>query len=222
MNIVLYIDNVISIYIIISFNICMVEKENLLKLDWVTVERPGYFGKRKEELFMRWNKEYGEGNWRIVHQTKDGEIMEYENVFWKVYVSGYVRHFLLNPDQAEFLVNKHSYTYDKYLITRREAFDPYAFYNKPGIPNQFHHTSLNIALEWFLGMKFKGSKPIQVRQGKPGTDKQNWPAGWRWSPGYIRCTRPDQIPIHQKSGWWEDEDSIEAFYQYTKVVQARK
>lgn len=73
--------------------------------NWTTIERPGYSGKKKDEQIQRWNSEYSEGNWRLVWQLANGEIMDYENIFWKVYVPGYVKHFLEHPaGQNLFLI----------------------------------------------------------------------------------------------------------------------
>ncbi len=191
------------------------------KENWETIERPGYLGKRKDEYLAVCDQKYGEGNWRLVNVTREGQIMTYDDIFWKVYLSGYVRHILVHSEEIQFLTDNYSFAYDKHMITRKQAFDPYALYNKPGIPNQFHHTALNIALEWYLGIPFKGDRPIQVRQGKPGTPRSTWPEGWRWSPGFIKCTRPDLIPDETFEGWWEDKESIEAFYQYTKALQVK-
>lgn len=187
---------------------------------WVSVERPGYFGKKKDTLFEEWNIQYGEGNWRLANVTKEGEIYDYEDIIFRVMVPGYVRHFDTNPEEAEFILSNYSYGYDKHMISKAEAFDPYALYQKPGVPNQFHHVAFNRALSDYFG-PFKGEGPLQIRQGKPGTDIGGWPAGWRWSPGFIKTVRADLIPEPRIEGWWELNDSIEAFYQNTKTFQVR-
>lgn len=167
---------------------------------------------------MEWNMEYGEGNWRLTWELVGGEILDYEGIIWKIYVPGYVRHFLLNPKEAEFLTRNFSYAYDKEMITREEAFDIYALYNKTGRPNQFHNVALNIALEWYLGLPFMGDRPIQAREGKPGTSPENQPEGYLWSPGRIMTVRPELIPDYPLKGWW-NSGSIEDLYQKAKVLQ---
>ncbi len=190
------------------------------KPGWQVVERPGFQGKKKDEQVARWNQQYGEGNWRMAWQLRNGEIYRYEQIFYNFYVAGYVRHFLDHPDEADLLTRQFSFAYDKDLITRQQAFDPYALYNRPHKPNQFHNIALNIALELFLGIPFRGVLPIQVREGKPGTPKEEWPAGWRWSPGRIMAVRQDLIPQNDIQGWWQP-GSIEDVYQAAKVVQVR-
>ena len=187
---------------------------------WKTVARPGYQGKKKDEQVTRWNADYGEGAWRIAWELQNGDVCNYDQIFYNFYVAGYTQYFLEHPDEASLLATNFSYTYDKDYVSRSVAFDPHALYDKPGRPNQFHNVALNIALEYFLGLPFKGRQPLQVREGKPGTDPSTWPQGWRWSPGRIAAVRQDLIPHHDTTGWWE-KGSIEDLYQAAKVVQAK-
>ena len=187
---------------------------------WVTVERPGYFGKRKEELEAKWNNEYGEGNWRLVWETPQGQILTFDEVF-TMYIAGYTEYFRLHPDEALYLTDNYSYAYDKDPITEEEAFDPRALFEKLGRPNQFHHVALNTALKE-LGLTFKGKEPIQVRAGKLGTDSDNWPAGWQWQPGLIPAINPEMIrdDVVFEARWWND-GSIEDLYQSCKALQVK-
>ncbi len=200
----------------------MSETKEQLKIHeiWFTVEKPGYLGKTKDAKEAEWNAQYGEGNWRYAWELASGESLDFEQVFWQVYVAGYVAYFLSHRDEALFLVNNYAYAYDKELIPKDDAFDPYFLYNKAGHPNQFHNVALNIALEWFLGLPFLGEKPIQVREGKPGTPADKQPEGYLWSPGRIPAIRPDLIPPPVGDSWYNNT-SIEGFYQNAKVVQVK-
>lgn len=181
---------------------------------WVVKERPGYLGNRKDELAARWNQQYGEGNWRLLWEIPNGEVWSFDQMFWQVYVPGYVKHFLLHHDQACFLTENYSYAYDRDDWGREAAFNPRAQYEQPGIPNQFHTVALNIALEWFLGMPFRGARPIQVRG--PETE------GGQWNPGHIATVRPDLLSDEQRlPGWWRYDEaviSVEEVYQGTKAL----
>lgn len=189
--------------------------------EWRAVERPGYQGKRKDADIERWNREYGEDNWRLSWEIHEGETVGFEGIFYRIYVPGYTRYFLLNPEDALFLTNNYSFAYDKEMITREQAFAPHALYDKPGHPNQFHNVALNIALQDYLGLSFKGDRPIQVREGKPGTPESEQPEGWRWSPGRIPAVRSDSLPNGAIQGWW-GAGSIEDVYQSAKVLQVRR
>jgi hypothetical protein len=187
---------------------------------WTTVGRPGYQGKNKDEQLAAWDKEYGKDRWRLAWQLTTREVLSFDEIFQQ-YVDSYTAHFMKHSDEAQYLTANYSYAYDKDQITKPQAFDPYFLYNKPGRPNQFHNVSLNIALEYKLGKIFCGLQPIQVREGKPGTDPSTWPAGWRWSPGRIPATHPELIPDVVQSAWWQT-GSIEHLYQAAKVLQIKK
>jgi hypothetical protein len=195
-------------------------KETEQNQSWITIGRPGYLGKNKDEKLATWDQEFGPGNWRLTWEMATGEVMDYDAVFLQ-YVESYAQYFLDHPDEAQFLTNNFSYAYDKELIAKEEAFDPHFLFEKPGSPNQFHHVALNLALEIELDLPFKGLEPIQVREGKPGTDPETWPAGWRWSPGQIPAAHPEYIPEQTQPGWWQP-GSIEHLYQATKVLQIKK
>jgi len=192
--------------------------ERLQPVSWQTVERPGYLGKKKDEKFRLWDREFGKGNWRIVNQLVTGEIYSYEDIIYKVYMPGYEAYFLSHPDDLKFITQNFSYAYDKDQIDKDKAFDIYALYNKPGVANQFHHVAFNVAIEQRLGVSFKGSKPLKVREGKPGTPDSQQPDGYKWSPGRIPCTIAQLIPDPHIFGWW-GYNSIEDFYQSTKTLQ---
>lgn len=188
--------------------------------EWKTISRPGYQGKNRDAKAEEWNVLYGKENWRIAWELRDGQILDFEKLFWQIYVASYVQYFLRNPEEANFITSGFSYAYDKELVSKKDAFDPYALYEKAGKPNQFHNVALNIALEWFLERRFTGKDPIQVRQGKPGTPSSDWPTGWRWSPGLIPTVRKDLIPENEITGWWQ-KWTMEDFYQKAKVLQVK-
>lgn len=185
---------------------------------WVTVERPGYFGKKRAEFEERWNKEYGEGNWQIVLETPQGKILSFDGLM-EVYIEGYAEYFRKHPEEVRYVTENFSYCYDKEMVTKEEAFDPYARFEKPGHVNQFHNVAMNIALEKVLGMPFKGKEPLKVRAAKPGTSESEWPAGWKWQPGLIPCVHPEEIFDMNFEGQWWEKGSIEDFYQCNKALQ---
>lgn len=187
---------------------------------WKTVNHPGYLGKNKEELYATWDKKYGQDNWQIAWELSSGEVVGFDQIFQQ-YVDSYVLYFESHLDEALFLTENFSYGFDKDPISKEEAFDPRALVNKPGRPNQFHHVALNFALEFYLGLEFKGVEPIQIREGKPNTDPTTWPAGWHWGPGRIPAVHPELIPDGCPKKWWQP-GSIEDLYQSAKILQIKK
>lgn len=189
--------------------------------NWVTAERPGYFGKSREEQEKAWDEKYGKGNWRLAWETPQKEALTFDGIIQE-YVEGYTEYFRQHPDEAKWITENYAYAYDKEIITKEEAFDPYALYQKQGKANQFHHVALNIALEKVLDTPFKGEEPIKVRAGKPNTPVEQWPAGWKWHPGLIPCVHPEMIQdVTFDNQWWK-KGSIEDLYQSDKVLQIKK
>mgnify|MGYP001590905064 CR=1 FL=1 len=188
---------------------------------WVTVASPGYLGSRRDATHELWDKEYGEGSWRIGWELADGTSLTYPELF-RLYVDSYAQYFREHLKEAVFLAENFSYAWDETDISRAEVFDPYALWGKPGNSNQFHHVALNVAIEQVLEMPFVGRMPIQVRGGKPGTPTQDWSEGWWWHPGRIPCLRPELIPqgFEPERKWW-DNGTIEDLYQKAKVLQVR-
>jgi len=195
-------------------------EKGMSKVNWITVDRPGYFGKNREVQEKLWDEKYGIGNWRLACQTPQGIVLTYDGVIQE-YIEGYAEYFRLHPDEAKQITESFAYAYDKELVTKEDAFDPYALYQKPGKANQFHHVAFNIALERVLKSPFKGSEPIKVRAGKPETPIEKWPAGWKWHPGRIPCVHPETITNREFPNQWWEKDSIEDFYQSNKVLQIK-
>ena len=181
---------------------------------------PGHIGKKRSELESRWNKEYGKGNWKVAWETPQGKILDYSGII-QVYIEGYVEYFKKHPGEADHVTSNFSYCYDKNLVTKEEAFDPYALYNRPGAVNQFHHAAMNKALEEILGIPFKGEVPLKVRSGNPDMPENLWPLGWHWQPGLIPCAHPEEIFDIVFEGQWRKKGSIEDFYQSNKALQIK-
>jgi len=189
---------------------------------WKVIKRPGYFGSKKGEMENEWNQTYGLGNWRVSWVTAEGKHLSYEDII-DIYIDGYANYFIAHPDEAAYITSHFSYGFDLDFQTKKEAFDMYALFEKPGKRNQFHQVAFNIALENRLQLPFRGKNPVQVRDAKPGTPENERPLGWKWNPGVIPCPHPEQIPtdIEFVNPWWE-KGSIEDFYQSTKVLEVRE
>lgn len=188
--------------------------------EWITVDKPGFLGKEKDRLYSLWNEKYGFNSWRLMWILKNEELLDYSGIFWKIYVPSYLKYFQLNLNEAIYLTQNYAYTYDKDLITKKQAFDPYALYNQPNRPNQFHNVALNIALEYYLCLPFQGENIIQIREGKLNSPIETWPTGWKWSPGRIPAARQDLVIDNEITGWWH-KGSIEDVYQTSKVLQIK-
>ena len=184
-----------------------------------TVARPGYLGSKRGLMEASWDNQYGPGMWRIAWETANGSPLTFEEIF-EEYIQGYTAHFTKFPQIVEYLTTHASFAYDiDSNITRKQAFDPNALVGIPGVPNQFHHVAINIAITERLGQTFTGITPIQVRGLKRSIPLEEWPITSRLQPGFIQCTHPELIRQPETPIWWIRPDSVEGLYQYCKVLQ---
>lgn len=179
----------------------------------------GQFGYKRDELFAAFNEQYGPGNWWFGWKMPNGEVWNFSQAFWNVYVDGYMNYFADEAHQAEavYLAGNFSYAYDLTEIPEQLAYDPTALVNIPGLPNQFHHVALNIAIAARPG-GWRGARPIQVRG--PGTE------GERWNPGHIPARAEyieyiDECMSEEYPAWWEP-GSIESVYQHRRSFFTRQ
>ena len=183
---------------------------------WLRNPHTGQLGYHRDELFAAFNKQHGPGNWWFGWEMPNGETWTFTQIFWGVYVDGYENYFKAHPEEAEYLAANYSYAYDLTEIPEQLAYDPTAFVNIPGLPNQFHHVALNLVIHGRPG-GWRGARPIQVRG--PGSE------GERWNPGHIPAN-PEYIDITDEfmeetaPGWW-DRGSIESVYQLHRRLFVR-
>lgn len=181
--------------------------------EWEVLALPGQFGRWRDELFAGFDEQYGLGNWYFAWIMPSGEVWDFDQVFWNIYVGGYVEYFSVHPDEAEYLAANFSYAYDLTPITSEQAYDPYALIGVPGLPNQFHHVALNIAI-LDVTDGWRGGKPIAVR----GLETE----GEHWNPGHIPAREQHLSFAFPLEGAWWEPDSIEAVYQHNKVLCVRQ
>lgn len=202
----------------------------LQKKQWVTLERPGYQGTRRDAEYKRWDELYGKGNWQLVWEDTAGNLYSIEDIVFKIFAEGYAAYFRKHLEEAAWITENFSHAYDLNPVPKKEALNLYYYYRKSGVENQFHHVAFNYALVKILKKPFKGGEPLWVRPGKRGSDPKTWPQGWRWHPGRIPCIKRHQarIPTLPMKGAemayenaWYQKNSIEHFYQATKALQIR-
>lgn len=79
-------------------------------MEWKTIDRPGYFGKKRDELVRGWNSQFGECSWRIAWQWGNQFIEKPEAL--QIYEDGYYEFLKSNPDVLDWLVKTASDVYD--------------------------------------------------------------------------------------------------------------
>jgi len=184
--------------------------------DWYFVERPGYLGKKRNEVEASWNNHFGKGNWRISYQI--GELIVPKQIGIQLYEDGYYHFLLKNPDTLNWLVETASDVFDTAETNVQARFN----YEHQETPNNHIH---DIAIRRVLlrtGNWFAGDHLVQVRG--PGTE------GEKLGPYYIPFHIPHLIckkeikDYPNKGAWWEKmgiKESVEEFYQRNKILEAR-
>lgn len=177
-------------------------------MEWRTVSRPGYFGKKRDQFRGQWNRQYGEGNWRIEWQWGartvpfDAAVLLYEDGFYADSVR--------REPLWQSLVEVASDVYDIDPSDAESAFD-YRVQKGPATHLQ------DIAVRRVVlrrGWEFEGPELVQVRSNADGI-------GRHFSPGRIPFHMPERIAEPRLEGWWLG-GSVEDFWQSNKVLQVRQ
>lgn len=187
---------------------------------WRTVDRPGYFGDKRDELQENFDKKYGVGNWKIAWEL-GGLILDRPEAL-QLYEDGYYEHFKSKPELLEWLVGNFSNVFD----TAPSNIDVGFSYDIQETPNNhIHDVAIRRAVlrrgEWFSGNKLLEVRSVNAE-------------GWILSP----CNIPFHLPqmIYQgktkykgevrdfaaNPPWWIKKgvkNSVEEFYQQNKVLQ---
>ncbi|UCD55254.1 MAG: (d)CMP kinase, partial [Candidatus Omnitrophota bacterium] len=170
----------------------------------VTFYRPGYYGKKRSETEKMLNRWYGKGNWQERYMIAGKLISKDERL--KYYEDAYYYFFLKNPDELERLLSQASDVYDNDPSNVESGFD----YN---IQETTASHLQDIAIRRVvrrLGKEFRGNRLVQIRGGTNSEFAH-------LNPGDIPFHQPELIPEPHLKGWWQ-KDSIEDFYQSTKVI----
>ena len=181
-------------------------------MTWKIVERPGYFGKKRDELHNQWDDEFGEGEWRLAYQL--GGVIVPREMGIQIYEDGYYEFFRKNPEELERIISDASDVYDTAPTNVQSGFD----YSIQETPNNHLHDIAIRRVVARLGRWFKGDSLMEVRWKKS--------KGFDYNPGIVLFHRPDlivpgEIKDYGGKGIWWGKDTIEDFYQRNKVLQVR-
>ena len=183
---------------------------------WKTIQRPGYLGKKRNEMYARWNEQYGDGNWKIAWQLR--ELILEKSEALQIYEDGYYEFFKNNSKVLEWLVATASDVYDTASTNIQSKFN---YEMQETINNHIHDIAIRRAV-LRNGIWFSGDKLLQIRG--------NQSEGAELVPYKIPFHMPQFILAGEikdygnKGCWWKElgiENSIEEFYQQNKILQVR-
>ncbi|MBP7708653.1 hypothetical protein KA107_03130 [Candidatus Pacearchaeota archaeon] len=191
-------------------------------MTWETIDRPGYFGSKRNKICAGFDLQYGSGNWKIAWEWGSQVIERPEAI--QIYEDGYYEYFKKTPDLVNWLVNNFANVFDT-APSNVEAKFSYDIQETPS--NHLHDVAIRRALlrngKWFRGVGL-----LEVRS----PDKE----GWILSP----CNIPFHLPTMIYPGqtkyqceerdfvvnppWWIRKglkNSVEEFYQQNKLLQIK-
>ncbi len=175
---------------------------------WTTLERPGFFGSKKDEIIRQYNEMFGEENWRLMWQWNDGVVPYIEAC--QLYEDGYYADSFNREDLWKKLSKTASDVYD-HTPTNVESGLDYTL--QEGTATHLQDIAIRRVM-MRRGWKFEGDELVQIR-----SHSQYW--GENLSPGKLPFHMPEMIVEPRLESWW-DKDTIEDFYQSNKVVQVRE
>lgn len=191
-------------------------------MDWKTVDRPGYFGEKRDELIAQFDRDHGEDNWRISWEWGH-HILERTEAL-QIYEDGYYEFFKANNGMLNWLVTNFSNVYDTAPSNVKAGFS----YDVQETKNNHLH---DVAIRRSVlrnGVWFSGDRLLEVRSTSG--------EGWILSPCKIPFHLPHMIyqgqtkykgeprDFSKNPPWWITKgvnDSVEQFYQQNKVLQVK-
>jgi len=178
-------------------------------MKWATVERPGHFGRKRDEIYRQFDEKYGAGKWRIMWQWDTSLLISYIDAC-RIYEYSYYADSFRRDDLWKELASKAKNVYDHQESDIESGLD---YMIQKGTATHLQDIAIRRVLAR-RGLQFQGSELIQIR-----SHKTYW--GKNLSPGKVPFHIPQIIAVPRLEGWW-DASSIEDFWQSNKMLQVRK
>ena len=163
------------------------------------IERPGYLGRKRDEMHERWNKEYGKSNWTFVWNFGERQLNFLEAC--RIYEDAYFMDSFAREPAWVWLFQNAKDVFDDAETNTTSSLD----YQKQET-NRTHLQDIAIRnvgrrRDW----KFSGDRLIQVR----GPESE----GYIFTPGLVPFHLPKLIEQPNIAPKWAEPNSVESFYQ---------
>lgn len=177
---------------------------------WISqISRPGYLGKKRDEIFHFWDETYGKGEWRLIWQFGEA-VVDFLGAC-AVYEDAYFIFLNSHPDLLEQLVKEAVNVYDDSPTNVDSLFD---YQVQETDRTHIQDIAIRRALVR-MGKWFKGGELIRIRQ-----EKGKHPLSIALSPGKVSFHRLELIEKPELTGWW-NPGSVESFYQSNRYLQTK-
>jgi non-canonical purine NTP pyrophosphatase (RdgB/HAM1 family) len=168
------------------------------------IGRPGAIGSRKSEILSNYDRVYGAGQWRLIHDIGGRSASSAEALL--LYEDAYFEHFRQHPDELRWIAENHADVYDNNPSNVESGLD----YVKQEFGGN-HYQDIAIRRCFVRnGTWFSGEGLLEIRMKGEGK---------RWSPAIVPFHRPDIVPQPELPGWWRP-GSVESWYQSSKFLEA--
>lgn len=184
--------------------------------EWEVIERPGYFGRRRDEKLAEFDKKYGAGNWRIAWDTAgySGCLLGYLDFLAACrycYERSYFEYLKDRKDDLDFICS-HGECIDNAPTNVECGLD---YSKQEAFSTHIQDIAVRNVL-YLLGRKFEGpaDKILVIR-----SEDSN---GYRFGPGNVPYIQSSAIRTPSKCPKWANKGSVEDFWQSNKYILAKK
>ncbi len=175
---------------------------------WITIDRPGYFGRKRDEKIAALNAAHGEGKWRLAWITSEVYAMTFFTACRYHYEGSYYNHFMMNPQEVDF-VCQFCDCYDNALSNIQSGLD---YMVQESYSTHIQDIAVRNVLRrmdrWFTGAN---GKLLQIRS----KDSE----GFRYGPGNVPYFQQNRIAQESLCPKWASKGSVEDFWQSNKFLQ---
>lgn len=183
---------------------------------WRNVERPGYFGKRRDTAHARFDAQHGAGNWRIAWVIAGYPLgtpdlaFDFVHACRLLYEESYFQYLKDRPDDVDFICeftecidNSPTNVHSGLDYTAQEASSTHI--QDIAVRNVLHK----------LGRSFTGERTelLVIRSADSN--------GYRFGPGNVPFYRKEIITQPSRCPTWANAGSVEDFWQSNKWLQVR-
>jgi hypothetical protein len=176
---------------------------------WRNDTRPGFFGRRRDELIAGLNARHGAENWRIVWIVQE-RICNFEQACKEFYEESYYRWLKSNAAAVEHITS-FSEVYDNSITNIASGLD---YQKQEAFATHIQDIAVRNSLRrlgvWFR-REHKG--PMQIRGAGEGA---------QYNPGHVPFYDPALITKPSLRPQWAAEGSVEDFWQSNKWIQVRE
>lgn len=176
---------------------------------WEPVERPGYFGRRRDERIAQLDERYGKDRWQLAWWN-GSTFVPFKQACEQLYEESYFRYLSKRPDDIDFICSFVE-CYDNDISNVKSGCD---YTVQENWSTHIQDIAIRNVLRR-LGRKFKPAKPPHLRFLRIRSADSN---GYRFGPGNIPFLNPDIIVQPSKRPEWANAWSVEDAWQSNKYV----